>query len=132
MRYRILTLNNISPRGLERLPAEGYEIGADIEAPHAILVRSADMHQFKVPASVLGVGRAQGVAPVVEEERGLLVDAALEEDRVALVRGVVLEGGAEGAVTALLGHHVLRSSTAGPAAVVLASDVLGRWSANRP
>lgn len=35
----------------------------------------------------------------------------------------------KGAVTALLGHHVLRSSTAGPAAVVLASDVLGRWSA---
>lgn len=33
-----------------------------------------------------------------------------------------------GAVTALVGHHVLRSSTAGPAAVVLASDVLGRWS----
>lgn len=37
-----------------------------------------------------------------------------------------------GAVTALLGHHVLRSSTAGPAAVVLASDVLGRWSAPSP
>jgi 16S rRNA (uracil1498-N3)-methyltransferase len=37
-----------------------------------------------------------------------------------------------GAVTALLGNHVLRSSTAGPAAVVLASDVLGRWSAGRP
>lgn len=35
----------------------------------------------------------------------------------------------KGAVTALLGHHVLRSSTAGPAAVVLASDVLGRWAA---
>jgi len=34
-----------------------------------------------------------------------------------------------GAVTALLGHHVLRSSTAGPAALVLASDVLGRWTA---
>jgi 16S rRNA (uracil1498-N3)-methyltransferase len=32
-----------------------------------------------------------------------------------------------GAVTALLGHHVLRSSTAGPAAAVLASDILGRW-----
>ncbi|WP_159699325.1 16S rRNA (uracil(1498)-N(3))-methyltransferase [Arthrobacter sp. 18067] len=32
-----------------------------------------------------------------------------------------------GAVTALLGQHVLRSSTAGPAAVVLASDILGRW-----
>jgi 16S rRNA (uracil1498-N3)-methyltransferase len=32
-----------------------------------------------------------------------------------------------GAVTALLGHHVLRTSTAGPAATVLASDILGRW-----
>lgn len=38
----------------------------------------------------------------------------------------------KGAVTALLGHHVLRSSTAGPAAVVLASDVLGRWAATGP
>ena len=34
----------------------------------------------------------------------------------------------KGAVTALLGHLVLRSSTAGPAAVVLASDILGRWT----
>lgn len=38
----------------------------------------------------------------------------------------------KGAVTALLGHHVLRSSTAGPAAVVLASDILGRWTASGP
>ena len=38
----------------------------------------------------------------------------------------------KGALTALLGHHVLRSSTAGPAAVVLASDVLGRWTAPPP
>ena len=32
-----------------------------------------------------------------------------------------------GARRSLLGHHVLRSSTAGPAAVVLLSDQLGRW-----
>jgi len=38
----------------------------------------------------------------------------------------------KGAVTALLGHHVLRSSTAGPAAVVLASDILGRWAPTGP
>jgi 16S rRNA (uracil1498-N3)-methyltransferase len=38
----------------------------------------------------------------------------------------------QGAVTALLGHHVLRSSTAGPAAAVLASDILGRWDATAP
>ncbi|WP_104087375.1 16S rRNA (uracil(1498)-N(3))-methyltransferase [Arthrobacter sp. GMC3] len=34
---------------------------------------------------------------------------------------------AAGARTALLGKHVLRSSTAGPAAVVLLSQELGRW-----
>jgi 16S rRNA (uracil1498-N3)-methyltransferase len=34
---------------------------------------------------------------------------------------------AAGARTALLGRHVLRSSTAGPAAVVLLSQELGRW-----
>ncbi|MDP5226016.1 MULTISPECIES: 16S rRNA (uracil(1498)-N(3))-methyltransferase [Arthrobacter] len=32
-----------------------------------------------------------------------------------------------GAKTALLGPHVLRSSSAGPAAIVVASTVLGRW-----
>lgn len=39
---------------------------------------------------------------------------------------------AAGARTALLGHHVLRSSTAGPAAVVLLSQELGRWSPRPP
>ena len=34
---------------------------------------------------------------------------------------------AAGAKTALLGRHVLRSSTAGPAAVVLLNQQLGRW-----
>ena len=48
-RYRILTLNNISPRGLERLPAARYEIGAELAAPDAILVRSADMHALTDP-----------------------------------------------------------------------------------
>jgi len=58
MRYRIQTLNNISARGLERLPREHYEIAADIERPQAILVRSADMHRVSIPDSVLAVGRA--------------------------------------------------------------------------
>jgi D-3-phosphoglycerate dehydrogenase len=58
MRFRIQTLNNISARGLERLPRERYEIGSDIKDPHGILVRSADMHSFEVPASVLAIGRA--------------------------------------------------------------------------
>src|SRR6201994_1230316 len=56
--YRILTLNNISPRGLARLPRERYEVGSDLNQPDAILVRSADMHKTTVPTSVLAIGRA--------------------------------------------------------------------------
>jgi len=56
--YRILTLNNISARGLERLPRERYEVASDLNQPDAILLRSADMHQTTVPTSVLAVARA--------------------------------------------------------------------------
>jgi D-3-phosphoglycerate dehydrogenase / 2-oxoglutarate reductase len=56
--YRILTLNEISPKGLARLPRERYEVGAAVTAPDAILVRSADMHAFSVPAAVRAIGRA--------------------------------------------------------------------------
>ncbi len=58
MRHRILTLNNISARGLERLPRERYEIASDLERPDAILVRSADMHGLSIPDSLRAVGRA--------------------------------------------------------------------------
>ncbi|HEY1900211.1 MAG TPA: phosphoglycerate dehydrogenase [Steroidobacteraceae bacterium] len=58
MPYRILTLNNISARGLDRLPRERYEVASDLNQPDAILVRSADMHQTTVPPSVLAIGRA--------------------------------------------------------------------------
>lgn len=58
MRYRILTLNNISVRGLERLPRDQYEIASDVGRPDAILVRSADMHSMSIPDTVLAVGRA--------------------------------------------------------------------------
>lgn len=72
----------------------------------------------------------------VIEEAGQLADARPDAGReVLLIVGP--EGGMAprevtrlsdaGAVTALLGRHVLRSSTAGPAAVVLLSDILGRW-----
>jgi D-3-phosphoglycerate dehydrogenase len=58
MSYRVLTLNNISPRGLERLPRERYEVGPEVRDPHAILVRSADMRSMPIPSSVLAVARA--------------------------------------------------------------------------
>ena len=77
MRYRILTLNNISARGLERLPRERYEVAPDIDRPDAILVRSADMHKSAIPDTVRAVGRAgAGVnnIPVAEfSKRGIPV-----------------------------------------------------------
>jgi D-3-phosphoglycerate dehydrogenase / 2-oxoglutarate reductase len=57
-RFRVLALNNISARGLERLPRDRYEVASTVDAPDAILVRSADMHSIDIPASVLAVGRA--------------------------------------------------------------------------
>ena len=58
MPYRILTLNDISPKGLARLPRERYQVGADVSEPDAILVRSADMHGVALAPSVRAVARA--------------------------------------------------------------------------
>ncbi len=56
--FRVLVLNQISPFGLERLPSDAYQVGKEIEAPDAVLVRSADMHSMTIPDSVLAIGRA--------------------------------------------------------------------------
>jgi D-3-phosphoglycerate dehydrogenase / 2-oxoglutarate reductase len=58
MSYRILTLNDISPRGLARLPAGRYEVGPQVARPDAILLRSADLHGRQIPAEVRAVARA--------------------------------------------------------------------------
>jgi len=44
--FKVLTLNNISPKGLERLPADKYAISTDETAPDAILLRSHNMHDM--------------------------------------------------------------------------------------
>jgi D-3-phosphoglycerate dehydrogenase len=76
-RFQILTLNNISPQGLERLPLDRYVIGKQVDHPDAILVRSHDMHSMVVPASVKAIGRAGAGTnniPVAEmSKRGLPV-----------------------------------------------------------
>jgi D-3-phosphoglycerate dehydrogenase len=72
MTYRILTLNNISARGLERLPSELYEVGPGIAEPDAILVRSAELDAAAIPPSVRAIARAgAGVnnIPVAEMSR---------------------------------------------------------------
>jgi D-3-phosphoglycerate dehydrogenase len=58
MSFKILTLNNISVRGLDRLPRATYEVASEIGHPQAILLRSADIHDFEFPDSVLAVARA--------------------------------------------------------------------------
>ena len=77
MRHHILTLNHISTRGLERLPQDRYQVGPDVTAPEAILVRSADMHSMEISPSVLAIARAgAGVnnIPVAElSKRGVPV-----------------------------------------------------------
>ncbi len=56
--HKILTLNNISVRGLERLPRDHYEIASEIQHPDAILLRSYKMHDMPIPGSLKAVGRA--------------------------------------------------------------------------
>ncbi len=56
--YKILTLNNISVVGLERFPRKDYEVASDMSTPDAIILRSANMHDMQIPASVKAIGRA--------------------------------------------------------------------------
>ncbi len=56
--YNILTLNAISPKGLDKLPGENFTVSGDIVNPDGIIVRSADMHEYNFPDSLLCVARA--------------------------------------------------------------------------
>lgn len=56
--FRIQTLNRISQAGLSRLPADRYEVSETVEAPDALLVRSANLHEREMPPTLLAVGRA--------------------------------------------------------------------------
>jgi D-3-phosphoglycerate dehydrogenase len=56
--YRIRTYNQISQTGLSRLSAEKYEVGPEVEAPDAFMLRSQKLHDEPVPDSLLAVARA--------------------------------------------------------------------------
>ena len=56
--YKILTLNNISVKGLQRLPRESYEVASEVGHPDAVLLRSFKMHDMEIPESVVAIGRA--------------------------------------------------------------------------
>ncbi len=56
--FNIMTLNKISPVGLEKLPAKDFVIGDDVAAPDGIILRSFEMHDMDIPESVKCVARA--------------------------------------------------------------------------
>jgi len=56
--FKVLTLNNISVTGLNRLPREQYEVASEIQHPDAVLVRSFKMHDWNIPDTLQAIGRA--------------------------------------------------------------------------
>lgn len=56
--FKVLTLNNIADSGLQRLPADQFEVADEVSDPDAILLRSYDMHSMDIPESVEAIGRA--------------------------------------------------------------------------
>lgn len=56
--FRVLVLNQISAKGLARLPADRYVAAKDVARPDAVLVRSADMHKMDIAPSVQAIARA--------------------------------------------------------------------------
>ena len=77
MAFKVLTLNQISLKGLDRLPRDHYEIASEFSHPDAILLRSHKLSPADIAPSVLAIGRAgAGVnnIPVAEcTERGIPV-----------------------------------------------------------
>lgn len=56
--FKILTLNEISVAGLDKLPREKYEVASEITHPDGILLRSYKMHDMELPETVKAIGRA--------------------------------------------------------------------------
>jgi D-3-phosphoglycerate dehydrogenase len=55
---KVLMLNQISVKGLDRLPRQFYEIASEFTKPDALLLRSHKLKSEDIPASVLAIARA--------------------------------------------------------------------------
>ncbi|RLA48513.1 MAG: 3-phosphoglycerate dehydrogenase [Gammaproteobacteria bacterium] len=58
MARQVLTLNQISLKGLERLPRDCYELASEFSHPDAILLRSHKLQEADIADSVLAIARA--------------------------------------------------------------------------
>ena len=56
--FEILTLNKISKNGLDRLDSAKFTCADNFEAPDAILVRSASMHEMELNEKTVAIARA--------------------------------------------------------------------------
>ncbi|MCD8107793.1 MAG: 3-phosphoglycerate dehydrogenase family protein [Oscillospiraceae bacterium] len=56
--YNVLTLNNISPSGLDCFDKEKYTVGSEASNPEAIMVRSASMLEYEFGDKLLAIARA--------------------------------------------------------------------------
>lgn len=56
--FKIQTFNNIAAAGLEQFPRDRYEISSEIDQPDAIILRSFNLHNIDLPASLKAVARA--------------------------------------------------------------------------
>ena len=56
--YKVLTLNQISIKGLDRFPREQYEIASEFQHPDAILLRSHKLDNAEIAETVMCIGRA--------------------------------------------------------------------------
>ena len=56
--YKVLTLNKISPSGLDHFDRKTYTYGTEMENPDAIMVRSAAMHDMEFDPATVAIARA--------------------------------------------------------------------------
>ncbi len=56
--FKIQTFNQISDKGLTRLPKQGYQVSSDVENADAILVRSSKLSMDNINANLKAVARA--------------------------------------------------------------------------
>lgn len=56
--YRIKTMNHIAERGIACLQERGCTVGEELENPHGILLRSANLHDYRFEDSLLAIARS--------------------------------------------------------------------------
>ena len=56
--YRILTMNHIAERGIDALVERGCMVGEEVENPHGILLRSANLHDYPFGEGLVAIARS--------------------------------------------------------------------------